>query len=101
MVRVVVTICMVMVTAIVLLFPAFEIEPMRGAACGTLSAACDAQAAPGESFSIRIEGDLHAIEAAAAAVAGAAVSSVRTLICLGETTVEVYRVLNGPPPAKA
>jgi len=93
MLRMVVTACLVFVTSIVLDFPVIEIERVQD------GAGCRARDAVGCSFARHAEGDLKTIETVASAFAHAAVSGIRTLICLGETTVEVYRVLNGPTPS--
>ena len=92
MLRMVVTACLVFVTSIVLDFPVIEIERVQD------GAGCRARDAVGCSFARHAEAELKAIETVASALAQTTVSSVRTLICLGGTSIEVYRALNGPTP---
>lgn len=89
MTRMVVTACLILTTSIVLLFPVLNIEQAQQTGC------CK-PCATEITFADRVEGSLRAAEAAASALTHAAISSIRTLVCLGETAVEVYRVLNGP-----
>ncbi len=94
MLRMVVTAYLVFVTSIVLVFPVIEIERVQD------GAGCEARGAADCSIARQAEADLKAIETVASALAQVAVSGIRTLICLGETTIEVYRVLNGPTPSE-
>ena len=92
MLRMVVTACFVLVISIIFVFPVIEIEQAQH---GT---GCRARNAMGCSFARHAEAELKAIETVASALAQTTVSSVRTLICLGGTSIEVYRALNGPTP---
>jgi hypothetical protein len=94
MLRMIVMASLVLVTAIVLVFPVVQIESGQDGAC------CSAERHPGCCVTGRAGRDLKAIETVVSAFTRAAVSGIRTVICLGETTIEVYRALNGPAPTE-
>lgn len=93
MLRMLVTVCMAFVTSIVLALPIVQIE--RSPA----GSGCAAGDGSGCSLARSAEEDLRTIETVASACAQAAVSSIRTVACLGKTTVEAYRILSGPAPS--
>lgn len=92
MLRMIVTASLMFVTSILLVFPVIEIERVpAGGSCGAPGSA-------GCSIVSQVHEELKAVETVASAFAQAAVSGIRTLVCLGETTVEIYKVLSGPAP---
>jgi hypothetical protein len=90
MVRMATNTCLIVVMSIVLLLPVIDIDQVSVDQDGRSSKTTRT------SFVDRVESDLKAVQTAASALSNAAVTGVRTLICLGETTVEVYRALNSP-----
>ena len=91
MVRMVVNACLIVVMSIVMVLPVTRIDqatPMPNQSQAEGSKFC---------FVDRVETDLRVVQVAASALTEAAITGIRTVICLGEATIDAYRVLSGPP----
>lgn len=90
MFRMLMTASLAFLSTIVLALPLVQIEKVPA------GSSCAAGGGSGCSIARNAEEDLRTIETVASACAQAAVSSIRTVVCLGKTSVEVYRILSGP-----